>query len=512
MDFLLLTSSAIVGAALSYLFHRIKVGGYKRLSADILRTAEQEAETMRKDGEIAIKQEQLQSRRELEKSLSLEKRKIQKEAERLGVRESKLEDRVARTESKMAELEKEKKLLDKAQKKLENAQETHREKSLELTRELENLAGITGTEAKDKLLKTLADDVQNDAAAIKRKAIAEAKEKAKTEATRIIGCAIERMAVSHVSDAAVTTVVLPNEEMKARIIGREGRNIRALEQATGVNFIVDEVAGAIVLSAFDPVRRHIAKTALTELIVDGRIHPSRIEEAVANAKEDIDQQIKEAGEDAAWRAGAIDLSSEIITLLGKLKFRTSHGQNALDHSLEVSHLMGLIAAELSLDVSLAQRIGLLHDIGKALSHDMRGSHALVGHNIALRYGEMEEVANGIGCHHGEMEPISAVASLCCAADALSASRPGARVEAVGEYIKRMQALEEIATTFPGVDKAYSVQAGRELRVIVLPEMVDDGGTLNLAHDITRKIEEKLNTPSRVKVTLIREKRVTAHTS
>jgi ribonuclease Y len=295
--------------------------------------------------------------------------------------------------------------------------------------------------------------------------------------------------------------------MKGRIIGREGRNIRALERATGINFIIDDTPGAVVLSGFDPVRKHIAKMALAELVQDGRIHPTRIEEVVEKATLNVHKQIKQYGEDAALRAGAMNLHPELINLLGKLKFRYSYGQNVLDHSLEVSYLMGLMAAEMGLDIRLAKRIGLLHDVGKAVSHEIEGSHAIIGHDLALKYGESKEVANGIGCHHHEMAPITVEADLCSAADAISASREGARIEAVEEYIKRLKKLEDMALEFNGIEKAYAMQAGREVRIVVLPDEVDDVGVVNLARELTKRIEQELSYPGKIKVTVIREKRI-----
>ena len=305
----------------------------------------------------------------------------------------------------------------------------------------------------------------------------------------------------------MNTVSIPNDEMKGRIIGREGRNIRSLEQATGVNIIIDDTPGAIVLSGFDPIRLQVAKMALADLVHDGRIHPTRIEEVVEKAKLNIDKIIKKHGEDAALRAGIMNLHPDLIKLLGKLKFRYSYGQNVLDHSLEVAHLMGIMAAELGLDVNLAKRMGLLHDFGKAVSHEIEGPHAIIGHDLALKYGESAEVANGIGCHHGEMPSLTIEASLCSAADAISASRQGARSEFVEEYIKRLKKLEDLAHEFPGVEKAYAMQAGREVRVVVLPDQVDDDGIITLARDLTKRIESELNYPGKIKVTVIREKRI-----
>lgn len=379
-----------------------------------------------------------------------------------------------------------------------------------LLTKLEQTAGLSSSEAKHQLLQQITHEVKHDAANLIRRTIKEAKEESEHEARRLIVTAINRMAVSCVSEATVNTVAIPNEEMKGRIIGREGRNIRALERATGISCIIDDTPGAVVLSGFDPVRMHIAKMALADLIQDGRIHPTSIEEAVAKAQQNIQKLIKKYGEDAALRAGAINLHPELITLLGKLKFRFSYGQNILDHSLEVSHLMGMMAAELGLDSRMAKRIGLLHDMGKAVSHEMEGTHAIIGHDLALKYGESKEVANGIGCHHAEIEPTTVEGSLCSAADAISASRQGARCEAVDEYVKRLKRLEDLACEFPGVEKAYAMQAGREVRVVVLPDEVDDDGVLTLARDLTKRIENELNYPGKIKVTVIREKRITEY--
>jgi ribonuclease Y len=335
----------------------------------------------------------------------------------------------------------------------------------------------------------------------------EAKEESEHEASRIIALTINRLAVPCVSEVTINTVSIPNEEMKGRIIGREGRNIRALEKATGITFIIDETPGAIVLSGFDPIRMQIAKMTIAELVQDGRIHPTRIEEAVEKAKQNITKLIKKYGEDAALRSGCINLHPDLINLLGKLKFRYSYGQNILEHSLEVAHLMGMMAAELGLDSRLAKRIGLLHDVGKAISHEVEGTHAIIGHDLALKCGESKEVANGIGCHHGEMEATTVEGSLCSAADAISATRQGARCEHVEEYVKRLKKLEELACEFPGVEKAYAMQAGREVRVVVLPDQVNDDAVITLARDLTKRIENDLNYPGKIKVTVIREKRV-----
>lgn len=500
-------TGTLLGLGVSYLTYRVKVGSYHKLSSEILERAEREAAQIVKDGELMRKQAELEQRRELDKLLAGEQRKLQKEQDRLTAREEKLDDRERVLEKRSHEYDVKEKNLLLQQQALAAAEEHCTTLQNSLTSELEKVAGLSRTEAKESILKRVADTLGHDAALLTRRSIEETRERAETEARRIITTAIERISVPHVSEVAVTTVAIGSDEMKARIIGREGRNIRAFEKATGTSIIVDETPDAIVLSAMDPVRRHIAKVALTELISDGRIHPTRIEEAVNKAEKDVENQTKAWGEDAALRAGVIDLHAELIALLGRLKFRTSFGQNVLEHSLEVAHLAGLMAAELGLDTTLAKRMGILHDIGKALSQEMDGSHAVVGHNMALKFGESDAVANGIGSHHHEMEPMTVEACLVASADAISASRPGARIEAVQEYVKRLRKLEEIAREFPGVDKAYCVQAGRELRVIVLPEMIDDDGTVNLARDVTKKIQTHLHAAGKIKVTVLREKRV-----
>lgn len=495
------------GALLLWLFNRITLGKYKDVAADIIKKAEADAETIKKNGEIQIRQNQIEQQRLLEQNWSSERRKLLKEEERIKQREDKLESRMNLVEKKLSEIEKRESLVVARKAQLDVEKESLDQLQQKLVIEFEKVSGLSASEAKELLLDRITSQVKADAANLTRRIKKEAEEEAEREATRIIATAINRMAGSCVSETSVCTVAIPNEDMKGRIIGREGRNIRALENATGVNFVIDDTPGAVVLSGFDPIRKHVAKTALMELILDGRIHPTRIEEVVEKATINVQKQIKQAGEDAALRAGAMNLHNELIMLLGKLQFRFSYGQNVLDHSLEVSHLMGLMASELGIDVRLAKRIGLLHDIGKAVSHEMEGSHAIIGHDFAIKYGETKEVANGIGCHHYEMEPTTVEAVLCSAADTISASRPGARIEAVEEYIKRLKKLEDIALDFPGVEKAYALQAGREVRIVVMPDLIDDDGIINLARDMTKKIEAELQYPGKIKVTVIREKRV-----
>lgn len=506
LNILLLSAGFLGGMLCLWAFHRYKMGGYNAIAERIIQRAEQDASSIKKSGELAMKQNHLDQQRELEQVWQSERKKIQREEERFKLREEKLESRMNLIEKKLSDIDKREAVLIGRKAQIDEEKKQVAEKNLNLTRELEQASGLSAQEAKDLLMQRITSEVKVEAANLIRRIKKEAEEDAEKEASRIIATAINRMAVHCVSETTVQTVAIPNEDMKGRIIGREGRNIRALERETGVNFVIDDTPGAVVLSGFDPIRLQVAKTALQDLVNDGRIHPTRIEEAVIKAKQTTLKQIKQYGEDAALRAGAMNLHPEIMMLLGKLKFRYSYGQNVLDHSLEVCNLMGMMAAELGLDVRMAKRIGLLHDMGKAVSHEIEGTHAVIGHDLALKFGESKEVANGIGCHHHEMEATTVEASLCSAADAISASRPGARIEAVEEYIKRLKKLEDIAFEFPGVDKAYAMQAGREIRIAVLPDMIDDAGVINLARDLTKRIEKELSYPGKIKVTVIREKR------
>jgi len=500
-------SGLFIGGASLWLFQRFKLTTFKHLAADLIRKAEMESETIKKNGELSIKQQHYEQQRELENRWRIERQKIQKEEERLKQREDKVENRTNLVEKKLSDIEKRELVIADRMTQQEEQRKALIETQSKLRQQLEHSAGLTALEAKELLLSQIMEEVKTDAANLIRRTLKEAKENSEMEASKIIATAINRLAVPCVSEVTVNTVAIPNDEMKGRIIGREGRNIRALEMATGVNFVIDDTPGAVVLSGLDPVRMQIAKSALADLIQDGRIHPTSIEEAVTKAKLNVEKQIRKYGEDAALRAGAVNLHPELMNLLGKLKFRFSYGQNILDHSLEVSHLMGVMAAELGLDIRLAKRIGLLHDFGKAVSHEIEGSHAIIGHDLALKYGETKEVANGIGCHHGEMEPKTVEASLCSSADAISASRQGARSERVEEYIKRLEKLEDLACEFSGVERAYAMQAGREIRVVVLPDVIDDDGVVALARDLTKKIEQQLSYPGKIKVTVIREKRI-----
>lgn len=495
-----------LGAGILWGIQRAKLKNFRTIAANIIKKAELDSDAIRKAGEISAKQNMIDQQREFEKHWQQEKRKAQREEERLKQREDKLESRMNLVEKKLSDIEKREALIVARKAQVDDEKKVISECHAKLLEQLQKTAGFSVTEAKEFLLSQISNEVKTEAANFIRRTIKEAEEEAEREANKIIATAINRLAVRCVSEATVNTVSIPNEEMKGRIIGREGRNIRSLERATGINFIIDDTPGAVVLSGFDPIRMHIAKLALTELIQDGRIHPTRIEEVVEKTKQDMQKLIKQHGEDAALRAGAINLHPELIILLGKLKFRFSYGQNILEHSLEVSNIMGIIAAELGLDIRLARRIGLLHDMGKAVSHEIEGSHAVIGYDLALKYGETKEVANGIGCHHYEMEALTIEGSLCSAADAISASRQGARSEPVEEYVKRLKKLEDLALELPGVEKAYAMQAGREIRVVVMPDVIDDNGVVNLARDLTKRIERDLTYPGKIRVTVIREKR------
>ena len=372
---------------------------------------------------------------------------------------------------------------------------------------LEKISGLTKEEAKEFLIKNIEDEVRLDASVKIKEIEEETKEICDEKAREIIAGAIQRCASDHVSDVTVSVVALPSEDMKGRIIGREGRNIRSLEQITGIDFIIDDTPEAVILSGFDPVRREVARLTLEKLIQDGRIHPTRIEETFNKSQKEVDATIKKAGEDATFETGVHNVHNELIKLLGRLKYRTSYGQNVLTHSLEVAHIAGLIAGELGVDVTMAKRAGLLHDIGKSIDHEVEGSHVTIGGDIAKKYKEDAIIVNAIMAHHGDVEPTSTIACIVAAADAISAARPGARRENIENYIKRLQKLEEIATSFNGIEKAFAISAGREVRIMVKPEDVNDQSMILVGREIAKKIESEMEYPGQIKVNLIRETRV-----
>ena len=407
---------------------------------------------------------------------------------------------------KSESLEKKEELLAKRSKELDEKETRIDELYSEQVEELERLSGLTSDEAKELLLNDIRKEISHESALMIKEAENKSKEEAEKKAREIISCAIQKCAADHVTESTVTVVALPNDEMKGRIIGREGRNIRTLETLTGVDLIIDDTPEAVVLSGFDPIRREVARIALEKLIVDGRIHPARIEEMVEKAKKEVENVIREEGEQAAFETGIHGLHTELIKLLGRLKYRTSYGQNVLRHSVEVAHLAGVMAAELGADVKVAKRAGLLHDIGKAVDHEIEGPHVDIGVDLARKYRESKEVLHAIAAHHGDIEPQTVEAVLVQAADAISAARPGARRETLEAYIKRLEKLEEIANSFEGIEKSYAIQAGREIRIMVKPEDIKDDEIIHTAREIVKRIETELDYPGQIKVNVIRETR------
>ena len=448
---------------------------------------------------MEAKEDSIRTKNELEKEVRDRRNELQRNERRLFQKEEALD-------RKVEALEKKEEHMTAKLEELEQQKEEARELRTKQLQELERISGLTTEEAKNYILATVENDVKHEATLLIKEVESKAKMEADRRSREIVANAIQRCAVDHVAETTVSVVQLPNDEMKGRIIGREGRNIRALETLTGIDLIIDDTPEAVILSGFDPIRREIARLALEKLIVDGRVHPSRIEEMVEKARKEVDVIIRDEGEAATLDTGVNGLHPELVKLLGKLKYRTSYGQNVLKHSIEVSHLAGLMAAEIGVDVTLAKRAGLLHDIGKSVDHEMEGSHVSIGVGLLKRYKEGRLVINAVEAHHGDVEPQSIVAVLVQAADAISAARPGARRETLESYIKRLQKLEEIADNFKGVEKSFAIQAGRELRIVIIPEDVNDEGMTLLAREIAKKIEEELEYPGQIKVNLIRETR------
>ena len=477
------------------------IGNAETTARNMLLDAEKNAENIRKEVVLEAKEEAQRQRTDAEKEIRERRNEISKAERRLNQKEDSID-------RKLDNIEKKEESITHKEKKIESRlaeQEKILHKQLE---ELEKISGYTVDQAREIILQKVEQEARSEAAVLYKDIETKAKEEADKKAKEIITGAIQRCAADHVAESTVSVVPLPNDEMKGRIIGREGRNIRAIENATGIDLIIDDTPEAVILSGFDPVRREIARLALEKLIVDGRIHPARIEEQVEKATREVNAIIKEEGEQATFDVGIHNLHPELVKLLGRLKYRTSYGQNVLKHSIEVAHLAGLMAGELGLDVTLAKRAGLLHDIGKALDHEREGTHVDIGMEVLKKYKESEAVINGMAAHHGDYEPKSMEAVLIMAADALSAARPGARRETLESYIKRLQKLEEIANTTKGVENSYAIQAGREIRIIAKPDEVGDESIALLARDISKKIESELEYPGQIKVNVIRESRVT----
>ena len=461
--------------------------------------AEKKAEEIRKEKLLEAKEETIRIRSEADKEIRERRAEVQRTERRLFQREESLDKKLEGVEAREQAMNKRLAEIDKVE---EEIKEMHRKQA----EELERISGMTAEEAKAILISSVEQEARRDAAVLLRDIEQKTREEAEKRARNIVSLAIQRCAADQVAEATVSVVALPSDEMKGRIIGREGRNIRALETATGVDLIIDDTPEAVILSSFDPVRREVARISLEKLIMDGRIHPARIEEMVEKAKKEVDTQIREAGEAAVLEVGVHGLHHELVRYLGRMKYRTSYGQNVLRHSIEVAHLAGIMAAEIGANVTLAKRAGLLHDIGKSIDHEVEGSHVQIGADLAKKYRENAQVIHCIMAHHGDVEPNSIEAVLVQAADAISAARPGARRETLETYIKRLEKLEEIANSFDGVDSSYAIQAGREIRIIVKPEKISDADTVIVARNIAKRIENELEYPGQIKVNVIRETR------
>ena len=478
----------------------ITIGNAEDKAREIIDEAIKAADAKKREASLEVKEETIKARHDFEKETKERRAELQKYEQRVLSKEETVEKKATVLERKEQSLTAKEKNIDTEKAQLQELQAKH-------LQELERISGLTSDQAKEQLLSAVKEDVKHETAMYVKEMETRAKEDARKKAKEYVVTAIQKCAVDHVAETTISLVQLPNDEMKGRIIGREGRNIRSIENATGVELIIDDTPEAVVLSSFNPVRREIARIALEKLIVDGRIHPARIEEMVEKATKEVETMMREEGEAATLELGVHGIHPELVRLLGRMKFRTSYGQNALKHSMEVAQLSGLLAAEIGVDVRMAKRAGLLHDIGKSIDHEVEGSHVELGVNLCKKYKENPIVINAVASHHGDEEPESLIACLVQAADAISAARPGARSETLESYTTRLKQLEEIADSFQGVDKTFVIQAGREIRVMVVPEQISDDDMILLARDISNQIEENLDYPGQIKVNVIRESRV-----
>ncbi|MEG0986862.1 MAG: ribonuclease Y [Clostridia bacterium] len=493
----------VVGASAGFLYRQKvmeqKIGRTESFAKELLDEATRKAEEQKKEKLLEVKEEIIRLKSELDKEIKDRRSEVTRLERRVGQREETLDKKLDNLETREENLNQKFKEAERLEAEAAHLKDAQQE-------ELERISNMTLEEARQILVNRIQKDAYHDAAAMVRDIEQKAKEEADKKARNLIALAIQKCAADHVAETTVSVVSLPNDDMKGRIIGREGRNIRTLEVATGVDLIIDDTPEAVIISGFDPVRREVARIALEKLITDGRIHPARIEEMVEKAKKEVENQIREAGEQAIFETNLHSIHPELVKLLGRLKYRTSYGQNVLKHSLEVSHLAGVMAAELGADAQLAKRAGLLHDIGKAIDHEVEGTHVTIGADLAKKFHESDAVINAIMAHHNDVEPATVEAVLVQAADAISAARPGARRESLENYIKRLEKLEEIANSFDGVEKSFAIQSGREVRIIVKPEDVNDAGTLVLAKEIVKRIEHEMEYPGQIKVNVIRETR------